>query len=100
MDAVQRSAESIRYSILSWEYWASPNGQIREWIRHNTVLAVVLAIPAIIIIPLIGCALGGIAAWAVALTVIAAHALIIPLLVVGVVIAVMFAIKFLKSIFP
>jgi len=41
MDGIQRSAEAIRYSILSWEFWASPNGQMREWMRHNSILIVV-----------------------------------------------------------
>jgi len=80
MDAIQRSAESFRYSILSWEYWASPNGQVREWCRHNTRAVVLLFIPALIIIPIIGFALSQVAAWTVALTIIAGHLIILPVL--------------------
>ena len=95
MDAIQRSAESFRYSILSWEFWASPNGQVREWMRHNTRLVVLLFIPALIILPIIGFALAQVAAFTVALTVIGAHLIVIPvlfLLLVGI-------IKFIISIF-
>ena len=95
---LQRAGESFRYSVLSLEFWLTPHGGIREWIRHNTILAVVLAPVVLVLIPLIGCGLAGIAAWCVALTAIAAHAVIIPLLVVGAVLAILFALKFLKSL--
>ena len=49
---IQRSAESIRYSILSFEFWISKNGQVREWLRHNSRLAAWLVIPAILVLPL------------------------------------------------
>jgi len=95
LNDLQRAGESIRYSVLSLEFWLSPQGGIREWMRHNTILAVVLAPVVLVLIPLIGYALAGIAAWCVDLTAIAAHAAIIPLLVVAIIIA----IKFLKSLF-
>jgi len=31
MEGVERAAESWRYKILSWEYWLSPNGALREY---------------------------------------------------------------------
>ena len=99
MDAIQRSAESIRYSILSWEFWASPNGQVREWLRHNTRAAVLLFIPALIIIPLIGFALSHIAGWTVALQTIAGHMIIVPVLLLTASLVVTFVIKVIKFIF-
>ncbi|MGC3990615.1 MAG: hypothetical protein QM796_13230 [Chthoniobacteraceae bacterium] len=53
LDGLSRSAESIRYSILSLEFWISPNGQVREWLRHNTRLAVFLGIPALLVFPIV-----------------------------------------------
>ena len=54
LDSIQRSAESIRFSILSFEFWISKNGQVREWLRHNSRLAAWLAIPTLLILPLVG----------------------------------------------
>lgn len=36
----QRSAEVMRYSILSLEFWLSPLGRLREWarpLRYSTI---------------------------------------------------------------
>ena len=82
---------------MSWEYFLAPDGQLREWIRHNTLLAIVLGIPALLILPIVGVALGGIAACAAVLVVIAGYVLIIPLLIVGGILSITFAIKYIKS---
>jgi hypothetical protein len=99
MDALERSAESIRYSILSWEFWASPKGQVREWMRHNTRLVVLLFIPALIIIPIIGFALAQIAAWTIALAIIAAHLIIFTILAVVVLLIINTIFQIIKSLF-
>ena len=99
MDAIQRSAESIRYSILSWEFWASPNGQVREWLRHNTRIVVLLMIPALIIIPLIGFVLNQIASWVAAISTIAGHMIIIPVLLLLAFVVITAIINLFKSIF-
>jgi hypothetical protein len=99
MDCLQRSAESFRYSILSWEYWASKNGQVREWLRHNTRLVVLLFIPALIILPMIGFGLTQIAGFTVALAVIAGHIIIIPLFLLVSLLVVAAAIKIIKITF-
>lgn len=53
----QRSAEVIRYSILSLEFWLSPLGRLREWVRLNTKASVLLLIPTVIVLPLVTCIL-------------------------------------------
>jgi hypothetical protein len=53
MNGPQRSAEVIRYSILSLEFWLSPLGKLREWVRLNSKLSAVLLIPALLVLPLI-----------------------------------------------
>jgi len=71
LDPLQRSAESIRYSILSLEFWISKNGQVREWLRHNSRLAAWLVIPALLVLPLLALAavqVGAIAAVLVGIT--------------------------------
>ena len=52
MGSIERSAEVIRYSIHRAEFWISPRGGLREWFRLNLWIAVVLAIPAIVIAPI------------------------------------------------
>lgn len=54
LGALTRSAESIRYSILSFEFWVSPNGQVREWFRQNARIASWLAIPGLLVLPVAG----------------------------------------------
>jgi len=71
LDPLQRSAESIRYSILSLEFWISKNGQVREWLRHNSRLAAWLVIPTLLVLPLLALAavqVGAIAAVLVGIT--------------------------------
>jgi len=99
MDVFQRSAESLRYSILSWEFWASPDGQVREWVRHNTRAVVLMVIPALIIIPMIGFALSSIAGWTVSVQTIAGHMIIVPVLLLLAFIVITATIKLLKSLF-
>ena len=62
-------------------------------------LLALLFIPALVIIPIIGFALGEIAAWAVSLTIIAGHAVLIPLLALVALLVILSIIKLLKSIF-
>jgi len=47
MGAVERSAEVIRYAVRTAEYWVSPQGSLREWLRLNFWFALVLAVPAL-----------------------------------------------------
>ena len=81
LDPLTRSAESIRHSVLSLEFWISPNGQVREWLRHNTRLAVLLAIPAFLVLPTITFALWQLVSWLAALVVISGKLIVLPILV-------------------
>jgi len=79
MSGPQRSAEVIRYSILSVEYWLSPLGRLREWFRLNSTLSMWLLIPSVLVLPLITWILYLVAGWA---TIIAGHLLVLPLAIV------------------
>ena len=99
LNDMQRAGDSIRYGILSWEFWISPNGQVREWIRHNTRLALVLAPVVLVLIPLIGFGLAQLAAWTVALAIIAGHLIIVPILLLVAFLVISAAVKLIKALF-
>jgi len=80
LDPLQRSAESIRYSILSTEFWLSPNGQVREWLRHNGRLAVWLAVPAFLVVPIITWILIQLSSWLRLMVSISGKLIILPIL--------------------
>ena len=75
-----RSAESIRYSILRIEWWISKGGVVREWLRHNTRCAVVLGIPAALVVPIVTFILFQIVRWTAMLNSITRHLILLPML--------------------
>jgi len=82
MDLLQRTSEAVRYSLLSLEWWLSPGGTLREWLRFNTVIAAVLSMPALLVVPLVTYLLGQFATWTALLGRIAGNLIIFPLTVV------------------
>jgi hypothetical protein len=60
---VERSSEVFRHVLLSLEYWLSPGGALREWIRLNLRIGAILGVPALLLAPLITFALRQINAW-------------------------------------
>jgi len=98
LDSLQRSAEAIRYSILSIEFWISPNGQVREWLKHNSHMAVWLAIPAFLILPIITFVLVQVGGWIATLVGIAGHLIIFPILALLAGVVFMIAIRIAKSL--
>ena len=80
LDGITRSAESIRYSILSVEFWISPKGQVREWLRHNTHLAAWLIVPAVLVVPVVTFVLWQVAKWTTMLTSITGNLIVLPIL--------------------
>jgi len=99
LTGVQRSAEVIRYSILSLEFWLSPLGRLREWIRLNGKACAVLLIPALLILPLITFIIGQIAHWLSLLVEISGNLIIIPLVALVAVAAITGSILLLRAIF-
>jgi hypothetical protein len=75
----QRSAEVFRYSILSVEWWLSPNGKLREWLRLNGKISGVLLIPAVLVIPLVTFILWQAWTWTGWLVAIAGNLILFPL---------------------
>lgn len=99
LDPLTRSAESIRYSILSVEFWISPRGQVREWLRHNTRLAVLLAVPAFLVLPIITFALWQFVSWMVALVSIAGKLIVLPILALIAAVVIVVTIGIFKFLF-
>lgn len=94
---LQRSAEVIHYSILSIEFWISPNGQVREWVRHNSRLSLILAVPAFLILPIVTFALWQLVSWLVALVAIAGQLIVFPLLATVAVIVIWLIVQIIKT---
>ena len=47
LSAIERSAEVISYTCRRFEYWLSPQGTLREWIKFNLRLAIGLVAPLV-----------------------------------------------------
>lgn len=58
---VERVAESIRYNILCLEFSISPKGGLRQWIKVNIALSLLIGIPVLVFMPIITYLIGGVA---------------------------------------
>jgi hypothetical protein len=63
------------------EFWLSPNGQVREWLRHNAHLCAWLIIPAVLVVPVVSFILCQVVKWTTMLTTITSHLILLPVLV-------------------
>ena len=63
LNAVARSTECLRHFFLSIEFWISPDGRLRQWIRLNLCLSAFLLIPAVLLIPVISFVLREVDGW-------------------------------------
>jgi hypothetical protein len=59
----ERCAEVVRHALLSIEHWLSGGGWLREWIRLNLWLAVVLIAATVLVIPPVTALLEGVRDW-------------------------------------
>ena len=98
LSPIQRSAESIRYSVLSAEFWLSPDGQVREWLRHNGKLALLIGIPVFLILPIVTFALWQVACWLGMLVSIAGHLILFPILALVALLAIILVINLVKEL--
>jgi uncharacterized membrane protein YphA (DoxX/SURF4 family) len=99
LDCLTRSAESIRYSLLSIEFWISPNGQVREWLRHNARVASWLAVPAFLVLPLVVLILFQAVKAVVMLTSIAGHMVVLPILALVAAVVILVVVSIARAIF-
>src|SRR3984957_21287071 len=80
MNALQRVVESWRYNLRNLEFWISPDGNLREWIRHVARLAILIGVPSFIVLPIITFALGQLVGWTRTLTSILEMLIVLPIL--------------------
>lgn len=59
----ERSVAVIGHAMLSLEYWLSRSGWIREWLRLNLWLAVVLIVASLLVVPPVTAVLAGFRDW-------------------------------------
>ena len=80
LSAIERSAETLSYTCRWFEYWLSPQGTLREWIKFNLRLAIGL------VAPLVTLALKQFNAWIDLITRTTSNLVLVPLsvlLVIG-----------------
>jgi len=86
LSAIERSAETISYTCRRFEYWLSPQGTLREWLKFNLRLAIGLAVPCLLVAPLVTLALKQFNAWIDLITRTTSNLVLVPLsalLVIG-----------------
>ena len=98
-NAIERSVEVLRYSIFSLEFWIFPGGQFREWLRHNVRLLAWLAVPVLLLAPIIGVLLTQINGWLTQLVEIAQSLIRFPLLALAAVLVLLLVIRIICAIF-
>ena len=77
--SLERSAEVFRYGFNRLEYWLSPKGWLREWVRFNIRLALLLAVPSFLVVPLVTYMLGQLSIWSAMLAQTTSRMILFPL---------------------
>ena len=81
LGAISRSTECLRHFVLSTEYWLSPNGRLRQWVKVNVFVAAFLLIPAAFLMPVISLILHEVDGWLSLLLSIALKVILLTALV-------------------
>ncbi|GEP43104.1 hypothetical protein BGE01nite_23950 [Brevifollis gellanilyticus] len=82
LTAVERSAEVCRFILSKIEFALSPLGNLREFFKLNIRLAVAIAIPVLMVAPLVTMAITQFKAWITILTETFSSFVLFPLSVV------------------
>jgi len=75
LSGIERVAEVLRFNVLSVEHAISPHGGLRAWLKLNVLVALVLVIPAMLVVPVITYLLSGFSSWSQFLAEIATNLL-------------------------
>lgn len=79
LNGVQRTVESVRFFSLAAEYWISPDGILREWLRVMCKLGLMILCPLVIFMPTVSFALWQLAVWTAFMVVITTNLILFPL---------------------
>lgn len=85
LSPIVRSAEVIRYSARRLEYWLSPRGELRCWFKLNVLVGLLLAIPVVVVAPIVTLFLLTMATWSEYLLATVVNMLLALLAIVGIV---------------
>ena len=79
LNGIERAAEVIRFIVTTLEHWLSPSGQLREFVKMNARLAIAIAVPVVIVAPLVTLALEQLKGWVGLLTFTMSNFILFPL---------------------
>ena len=82
LSAIERAAEVTRFTTAQFEFWLSPLGNLREFLRLNFRMAIVIAAPALLIAPFISMVLERFKQWTIMLTETVSSFVLFPLSVI------------------
>ena len=88
LSGVERVAEVLRFNVLSIEAAISPHGGLRAWLKLNVLATLTLAIPAMLVVPVITYLLSGFSTWSLFLAEIANNLLQTAVSMVGMILVV------------
>ena len=97
MNGLQRTAEAFRYSLLSLEFWISPEGNIRQWMKANARFVAFMAAPTFMAFPVVTVALWEVESWVNSLTAIAGKLIVLPILVLLAVISITIVLRIISA---
>ena len=63
LNGIERAAEVIRFILTTLEHWLSPSGQLREFVKMNARLSIAIAVPVVLVAPLVTLALEQLKSW-------------------------------------
>lgn len=98
LSGIQRSTEVLRYKILQLEYELSSGGGLRAWLKLNLLVALLLVIPALLVVPVITFLLSSFATWTGFLFQAAINILYTLVTIVGMVASVRILVYFLVTL--
>ena len=79
LNGPQRMVESITFFALACEHWISSDGVLREWLRINSRLGLLILSPMLMFMPTISFGLWQIALWTAFLVLITKNLVLLPL---------------------
>ncbi len=82
LSGIERAAEVLRFMVSRLEYALSPLGNLREFIKLNFRLSICIAIPVLMVAPLVTMAINQFKVWITMLTETFSSFVLFPLSVV------------------
>ena len=79
LSGIERAAEVMRFILRKLEHWMSPSGRLREFTKMNARLAFAIAVPVILVAPLVTLALEQLKGWVTLMTSTVSSFILFPL---------------------